>query len=284
MSVARRRPGPPLYGIDAAEMRLLELHEARAHALGGRVMRDLGDCVLLHAPRDRDPFFNRVAAVRWPEAPGAFDHRLAEIIALFAGLDRRPHIWTSSAFSGPVDLADRLADHGFADLGGGYVMLLARASAVERVHLPPGVAIERLRGGPGVTIPDGTIHEIRRVLAESFGLEPELADALETETIEAFASPVFHVGLVRVDGEPVAVGKRYTFDGASYLSAIGTRPGFQGRGYGSLVTNALVRDAAAADSRHVYLGVFSDNDRAIAVYRRSGFEILGERAGDYLLT
>lgn len=283
MTTGERSVGPPLHGIDEAAMRFLEIHETRAHAIGGRVMRDLGDCVLLEAPRDRDPFFNRVAAVRWPEEPSAFDHRLAEVIALFAGLDRRPHIWTASAFNAPADLGARLAGHGFRDIGGGYVMLLVRPPAGDRPNDPDGVVLERLDGGPGRVARRETIREIALVLAESFAVDPDRVDAVAEETVEAFASPAFHVCLARVAGRPVAVGKRYTFDGASYLSSIGTRPGHRGRGLGSLITDHLVRDSLAAGSRYVYLGVHTHNDRAISIYRRAGLEILGERSGDYLL-
>lgn len=277
-------PGPPWYGIDDATMRDLDMHEARAHALGGCVVRDLGDCILLHAPNDPEPVFNRVAAIRWPEPPNAFDHRLAEIIVLFAGLGRRPHVWTAPGFNAPADLARRLAGHGFSDMGGGFFMLLVRPPSDAPERFPSGVTIERLRGGPGVTIRDAMVRDISLVLAEAFVVEPDRRAAIEAETVEAFASPAFHVCLVRVGGEPVAVGKRYTFDGGSYLSSIGTRPGRQGRGYGSLVTEALVRDAIAAGSRYVYLGVRTHNDRAIALYRRAGLEILGERTLDFLMT
>ena len=264
-------------------MRFIDIHETRAHALGGRIMRDLGDSVLLHAPHDRDPFFNRVAAVRWPESPGAFDHRLAEVMALFIGLDRGPHIWTASAFNTPQDLGARLAAHGFRDAGGGYVMLLVRPASDEPLRVAAGITIERLSGGPGVAIRYGAVREIAGVLAESFGLEADRLDAIEAETAATFGSRAFHVSIVRLGGEAVAVGKRYTFDGASYLSSIGTRPSLRGRGFGSLVTEALVRDSVATGSRHVYLGVRTENDRAISIYRQAGFEIVGERTGDFLL-
>ncbi len=273
--------GPPLWGLDEQEVRFLEAHETRSHALGGRLMRDLGDALLLFAPRDRDPFFNRLAAIRWPEGEAAFDARLAEALALFASLDRRPHIWSSPAFTRPGDLATRLAAHGFADTGGGYVMLL--------VHAPPAVPetaavdVERYDGGPAATAPAGTMADIAAVLAGSFGLDADQLAAVEAETVAAFRAPEFHLCLARVGGRAVAVAKRYTFDGASYLSSIGTLPGFRGHGLGLLVTLASIHDALAAGSRYVYLGVYTGNDRAIDVYRRSGMEILGGRGSDLLL-
>jgi ribosomal protein S18 acetylase RimI-like enzyme len=209
---------------------------------------------------------------------------LAEILALFVGIDRRPHVWTSPAFGRPGDLADRLVSHGFRDLGGGYVMLLVRPPDDRVMPLPLGTTLERLHGGPGVTVREEAIRDIALVLVESFRVDPGDGKPIEAETYESFRSPAVSVCIVRVDGEPVAVGKRYTFDGASYLSAIGTRPGHRGRGYGSIVTDALIRDSLADDVRYVYLGVFADNHRAIELYRRAGLEILGERASDLLLS
>lgn len=283
-SIARARAaGPPFHGLDEAAFRFIEVHETRAHALGGRLIRDLGDCVLLHAPGDRDPFFNRVAAVRWPRDPIRFERRLADLFALFAGLDRRPHIWTAPAFNTPADLGLRLVEQGFREVGAGYVMALVRPPGHERRRPEPGVTVERLHGGPGVTVRDQTVREIARLLGESFAVDPDRHEAIAAEVLEAFGSPAFHVCLVRADGEPVAVGKRYTFDGASYLSSIGTRPRHRGRGHGLLVTEVLIEDALAAGSRQVYLGVHAHNDRAISVYRRAGLDIVGGRAGDYLL-
>jgi ribosomal protein S18 acetylase RimI-like enzyme len=272
--------GPPLWGCDAEEIRFLEIHETRCHALGGRLMRDLGDAVLLFSPRDRDPFVNRVAAVRWPAEKAAFDARVGDILALFAALDRRPHIWASAAF-GPPDLTTRLAEHGFVDTGGGYTMVLIR----EPPPAPevPGVLLERYDGGPLVDVRGDDLRDIAGVLVAAFGLTDEHVEPVARETSEALRSPDFHVCLVREGTEPVAVAKRYTFDGATYLSSIGTLPGHRGRGLGRLVTDAVIRDGIAAASRYVYLGVYKDNDPAIELYRRLGMEILGGRGGDFVL-
>ena len=70
--------------IDDATMRALERHETRAHAIPGREVRDLGHAVVLFDPRDADPFWNRMASVRWPADDAGFDRRLTEALALFA--------------------------------------------------------------------------------------------------------------------------------------------------------------------------------------------------------
>src|SRR5437870_3324824 len=87
------RGGGLLHGLGPAAIRFLEPHEATAHAHGRRRVVDLGDAILLHAPDDGDPFLNRLSGVRLATQPAAFERRLAELLTLFAGLDRRPHVW-----------------------------------------------------------------------------------------------------------------------------------------------------------------------------------------------
>lgn len=262
-------------------MLFLESHETRSHAIGNRVLRDLGDALLLHAPHDRDPFFNRVGAIRWPDGQDAFDRRLAEILALFAGLDRRPHFWTPPAYRAPVDIDRRLEEHGFDDLGGAHVMLAVRPA--EPTDSPNTTRVERLHGGPGATLPDDLRREIGWCLAEAFAVEREAREAIELDLAAAIESPHVRFVLIREGSRLVAVGRRFSADGASYLSSIGTEPLARGRGHAALVTRTLTEDAREEGDDHVYLAVHAGNDRAIDVYRRSGFEMIGDRAGDYLL-
>ncbi len=75
MTAWRERLGPPWYGVDGTTMRALEVHEAWVHATApGRELVDLGDAVAVFDSGDRDPFFNRVAAIRWPDEPAGVGH------------------------------------------------------------------------------------------------------------------------------------------------------------------------------------------------------------------
>ena len=274
----------PLHGVDAATMRFLDLHEAHAHALGGREVRDLGDGVLLHDPKDPEPFWNRLAAIRWPDGRDAFDRRLDQAMAMFASIARQPHLWLAPAHNRPADVARRLEDRGFIDLGGGHIMVLVdgRPAAAAAAQRPPrGIELERVLGG--ARPPSTFIEDVSLVLADAFDVPPERRGPIQLELARSMGSAALATYLVRVDGEPVAVAKRSTFDGASYLASIGVRPPWQGRGLGRLVTAAAVADAVAAGSRWTYLGVFADNVGAQRLYERLGFAILGDRASDYLL-
>src|SRR5215210_3195742 len=109
------RPGD----LTAEDSRWLAWHEASAHALLGREVLDLDGAWLLYDETDREPFWNRIAGINFPEAPAAFDRRLTETLALFAGLDRIPHVWPLPGFDRPPDLVQRLLANGFVNEGGG---------------------------------------------------------------------------------------------------------------------------------------------------------------------
>ena len=271
--------------IDARTMRRLLVHEARVHAMPDRELRDLGDAILLHDPRDAEPFWNRLEAVRWPAESDAFDRRLAEVLILFTSLTRQAHIWPSPAHDAPDDLVARLESNGFRDMGMGCVMVLhdpdPSRQGLRHAH-GPSVSLERLNGLSGD--PAATaLAAVTPVLCDAFGVEDERRPGVEDETAASLANPAFTHYLARVDGRPAAVARRATFEGASYLSSIGTAAWARGRGLGELVTLAATADAVAAGSDWTYLGVFADNDPAINLYRRAGFEIVGAPVPDLLL-
>lgn len=273
--------GPPWYDLDPETLRFLEVHETRAVAVAARWWRDLGDAVLLHSPADHEPFFNRLAAIRWPADPAPFDARLTDALALFAALDRRPHFWVSPGVSEPADIVARLSANGFDDLRGRRVMLLVREPAGAR-PAGAGVVVEDWHRPPDELIPSRSA-DLALVIGEAFGVEPRRWAALASEIGIAMRHEAFHACLVRADGEPVATGQRFTFDGASYLSSIGTRPAWQGRGFGALVTDALVRGSVADGCGLVYLGVQADNAAAVELYASRGFAPFGVGGADMLL-
>ena len=262
--------------LDDPTVRALERHETQAHAIPSREMRDLGDAYVLFDPRDRDPFWNRMASVRWPTAPDAFDLRLAEALALFGVLGRVPHIWPSPRHSAPADLVDRLRANGFGEAGEGHVMVLpdpGRAGApVPPDELEAGVTLLAVCG-PGDAQP-GDLDDIGLVLAESFGAPPGRAAELAADLRLTLPDERVLVVLARVDGEPAAVAKATTFDGFTYLSSIGTREAFRGRGLARVVTRQAMA-LGSRDSRYAYLGVWTGNEPALRVYGDLGFASLG---------
>lgn len=291
---------------DAELARRLVLHEARAQATPARQLRDLGDGWLVHDPSDAEPFWNRLIAPRWPFEAAPFDRRLDEVMTLFATLDRVPHVRPLPAGGSPADLAERLAAAGFeaigvdrrmvrtdADDGAALVRLLT--AEVEAAFGGARVTVQRREGATG-TRRDGSdaqhaVWADRRrwavdaslVLADSFGVDSDRRIALESDLLGCVSRPGCAVVLVAVDGAPAAIARRATTADGSYLSSIGTRPAFRGRGLGALVTALAVQEAVAAGGPLVHLAVEIDNVRAIRLYERLGFSILGEPAPDLLL-
>jgi ribosomal protein S18 acetylase RimI-like enzyme len=276
--------GPtPWFGLDEETLRFLEVHSARAICIPGRGWRDLGDAVMLFSGSEREPFFNRLTAVRWPDDPAAFDARLSQACQLFDALDRKPYFWVIPGLSTPPDIAARLSANGFVDQGGGYDMILLRDPASFRLPgLPPGVTLEHWHC-PAGDERERVARDLAAVIAESFMIPESRRSGLVAEISLTLEQPRFHAYLLRVGGEPAATGERYTFDGASHLSSIGTRPSFRGRGFGRIVTHALARDSIEEEISLVYLGVYAENSPAIRLYEGLGFSILGPRSSDMLL-
>jgi ribosomal protein S18 acetylase RimI-like enzyme len=271
--------------IDPATMRRLLVHEAQVHATPDRELRDLGDAIMLHDPADPEPFWNRLAAIRWPTEPEAFDRRLTEILILFATLTRQPHLWPSAVHDTPNDLVARLQANGFRDMGAGMLMALVDPSRVAgdvQPPLPVGVTLERATGISGVST-DGLAKAIVEVLADAFDVMPDREPGVLGETRVSLGHPWFTHYLIRIDGRPAAVARAATFDRLTYLSSIGTASWARGRGYGRIVTSVAVRDALKASSAWIHLGVFADNDPAIHLYKGLGFDQVGGPAPDMLL-
>jgi ribosomal protein S18 acetylase RimI-like enzyme len=276
---------PDLHGVDEATMRRLLVHEARVHALPGREVRDLGDAILLFDPIDPEPFWNRAEGLRWPAEPDAFDRRLTELLVLFTSLRRQPHVWPSPLHDTPADLVQRLKANGFQDVGGGSVMVLVDpAKARERATAPlaPGLTLDRLHGLTGERA-DLAAADIVTVLLDAFGVEADRRAGIAAETAASLGHAAFTYYLVRLDGNPVAVARRATFDGASYLSSIGTATWARGRGLGRVVTAAASADAFDVGSDWTYLGVFAENEVARRVYLDVGFAQVGDPSPDLLL-
>ncbi len=272
--------------IDATTVRRLLRHEAEVHAIHGRTLRDLGDSLLLHDRDEPDPFWNRVEAIRWPVEPTAFDRRLAEIGVLFAAIGRQPHVWSSPPHDEPADLVARLLANGFEDVGHG-LLLVARdvepaRAALRATSLAPDTTLERLRSTGGADA-QRAAEAIVSVLLAAFGVGDDRRADVVAETRLSLADPRFTHYLVRRDGLPVAVARKATFDGISYLSSIGTIDAARGLGLGRLVTASAMVDAAGEGCELIHLGVFSDNVPARRLYEGLGFLMSGDPGPDLLL-
>jgi ribosomal protein S18 acetylase RimI-like enzyme len=72
--------------------------------------------------------------------------------------------------------------------------------------------------------------------------------------------------------EPVAVARLSQGEGTAGLQGIGVVEEHRGQGYGTLITTVGTRAGLAMGNRLVWLSVREENERALAVYGRLGFE------------
>jgi len=246
-----------------------------------------------------------VIAPAWPSEAAAFDRRLDEVITLFATLDRMPHVRPLPIGGSPADLDARLEAAGFDVLGVDRRMVLDVGTDVSdlvrrlttQVRSAFGgadISVRRRDGSPGGRRGsgdgDGSWAERRRwavdaslVLADAFGVDTDRRMALENDVLACVTRPGCAVVLLSVDGVPAAIARRASTQEGSYLSSIGVRPMFRGRGLGALVTAVAMQDAIGAGGTMVHLAVELDNSRAIQLYQRLGFVVLGAPAPDMLL-
>lgn len=271
--------------IDAALAERLLRHEAAVHAVPGRTLRELGDAILLHDPVDPEPFWNRMEALHLPYDTDAFDRRLAELSIVFAAIGRQPHLWVLPTSDEPPDLYERLIANGFEDAGASDMLVAACgdiADAVGSVRPDPDVTVERWSG-----MRDEAAERVAAVVVEvvlaSFAVPDVRRSGLVSEIVASLGDPRFTLYMVRRGGEPVAVGRRASFDGLSYLSSIGTIPTARGLGLGRLVTATAAADAVAAGGAYVHLGVFHENLVAKRLYASLGFRPIGGPGRDMLL-
>lgn len=260
-------------------------HEAEVHAILGRDLRDLGDALLLLDPSEPEPFWNRLEAIHWPDEPAAFDRRLAETAVIFAAAARQPHCWPSPSQDTPTDLVERFRANGFEAIGDGFLMVTrdpAQVRDVVRVGPPAGATIERVRALHG-PLAERAAAEIVDVLLAAFGVVVD-GPTLHREVLAALADVRFCYYLARLEGSPVAVTRRATFGGLSYLSSVGTMEQVRGHGLGGLLTASATLDGLEAGSEWVHLGVFADNIAALRMYRRLGFVESGLPGPDMLFT
>jgi ribosomal protein S18 acetylase RimI-like enzyme len=298
------RPGPhadhpPVEDAPASARRELERPEARVAGATGRRLVDLGDAVLVHDEHVSGSWRTWLGDVRWPSNGPAFERRLIDALTLFATIDRRPSIWVQPGSSAPPDLAGRLRANGFAAAETAYRMRLlgpARESLAAAARDRPGLVVGVVQAAPASSVPtpgpasgvappapasgDPLVTEAARVMSEAFGVtRPRLA----TELGAVLAVPGATLVVVRSAGEPVGAGRSFALDGVAYLSAIGVRPEWRGRGIGRFVTGVLARGAFEAGCRMVHLGVAVDNVPAWKAYAAVGFRALGTPASRLVL-
>ncbi len=160
------------------------------------------------------------------------------------------------------DVAAELERQGWMPVLGETVMWVGHASVVP--HLDAGLRIEAVQ--------PRTLETHEALERRIFGIGAEqaqrrrgaLTDALETGRLRAW--------VVWLADEAVAVARLSQGEGVAGLQGIGVAEEWRGRGFGALITTIATRAGLATGNRVVWLSVHEDNDAALAVYTRLGFE------------
>jgi len=90
-----------------------------------------------------------------------------------------------------------------------------------------------------------------------------------------------HYLVAELNGELVGYAGLLAYVDDGYIQTIAVAPSAQGRGIGTRLMVALLREARRVGLPVVGLEVRADNERAQALYRRFGFAQVGVRRGYY---
>jgi len=175
-----------------------------------------------------------------------------------------PGTWHVDATMRPVDLGQRLVDHGFTHVGDDLGMALDLARAVPTPPALPGLTIEPVGDLTGLA-------EWAAALAAGFEF-PAAWGAWFFERCRAlgFAGPApWRHWLGRLDGRPVGTATVLVGRAASSLHNISTAPSARRRGVGAALTSAALAEARARGHR---LAVLQASELGAPVYRRLGFQ------------
>ncbi len=134
----------------------------------------------------------------------------------------------------------------------------------------------------GVPCTAGTLRDIDAIMAVmAVAFDPAFGEAWTRGQVAAtFALPGYRWTLARVDDIAVGFVLARTVASESELMLIGVMPANRGRGIGAALIENWLKTSETDQVFGRFLEVREGN-RAIALYRRCGFEIVGIRKGYY---
>ncbi len=214
---------------------------------------------LVHGPGS-GPDLSYAAMPRWDD--GTWPASLAAVRRQMLEEGRWPSLLLTDRLDHPADLQAEIERQGWMRATGESVMWVGHASVVP--HLDPHMRIE------AVQLRSLETHETleRRI----FGIGADQAARRRSAMAAALDTGRLRAWIVWLGDEPVAVARLSQGEGAAGLQGIGVVPERRGEGYGTLITTIATRAGMATGNRIVWLSVNEDNDTAVGVYSRLGFQ------------
>ena len=183
------------------------------------------------------------------------EQKLAYCVDFYRGAGL-PAIFRMLPFTQPARLDAFLARHGWGEFERTLVLRAELASA--RPLRMPAQHVE--------------LVEMTSWIEATRGLLGVATEALPRLLDRAAGYPLPQRGaLLRRDGDVVACGMAKIESDHVGLFAVHTAPAARGSGCGRAVVAALLADAQSRGARVAYLQVTTDNEPALALYRRFGF-------------
>lgn len=113
------------------------------------------------------------------------------------------------------------------------------------------------------------LDAVAAVLGEAFGAPPEVARALNPDSMLEDDQMAWIVGLV--EGEPAGCGQLLQTGDVAGVYSIAVREKFRRRGFGEAVSHAVL---SAGRARRCEIGVLQASPMGRPVYERMGFEVV----------
>ena len=123
------------------------------------------------------------------------------------------------------------------------------------------------------------IEAVHAIETSVFEVDPWTAEQFWGE----LAQPTREYVVADVDGAIIGYAGAYLLAPDADVQTIAVSPAAQGKGVGRLLLEQLIAIAVDADCSQLLLEVRSDNESAIAMYERFGFEAISTRR-DYYAT
>lgn len=202
---------------------------------------------------------NSVLALSGEE--GAFEERLRAVEEFYSrrGLPARFHLSPAS----PPDLDRRLAERGYRVDAPTWVQTAPVATVLERAAGDARFQVTLLDG------PDDPWFEVYHL-----DLSHQRGQRAVRAGIMSRIGPPTVFALIRLSGQPIAVGQGVAERGWVGLFSIVTHPQFRRQGAGTALVRALTEWGAGQGAVGVYLQVMETSIPAISLYSRLGFEPL----------